>query len=108
MPQGLFVGVIDKSKTDEHQKAVSPINIIALEREIESYKLPEKELIINGFLHGFPLHYNGKREFRMSKNLKSALERPDIVSSKIEKEIKKGELGAPLKHLHFPISDLHQ
>ena len=51
--------------------------------------------IINGFKHGFPIHYSGPRRLIMSKNLKSARSYPNVIKQKIKKELEAGRLGGP-------------
>lgn len=65
--------------------AKTPVNIDALKQELEFYDSKEAEIILNGFVHGFPLNYVGPRVPSESKNLKSALARPEITQQKIDK-----------------------
>jgi hypothetical protein len=52
-----------------------------------------------GFKHGFRLNYEGPREPRLCKNLKSVTQYPDIAQQKIEKEIKAGRVAGPFNYL---------
>ena len=82
--------------------AISPINIDQLKTELSFYDHPDSVTLLNGFLNGFPLHYEGPRIHSESKNLKSALAQPDIVLQKIKKEVKCGRVAGPFHHLPIP------
>ena len=84
--------------------ASSPINIVSLRKELDGYDPQKASAILGGFTLGFPLHYSGLHLPSDSKNLKSALQQPDIVRQKIQTEIAAGRVAGPF--LHRPISTL--
>lgn len=94
--------ISEQSLADIFVPAKTPINIPNLERELQSYPSSDKTDIIQGFKFGFPLHYTGQRQFRMSKNLKSANKYPEVVRTKIEKELSEGRIGGPFSFLPMP------
>ena len=49
----------------------------------------------NGFTRGFPLHFQGIREFSQTKNLLSVIQNPTVVDAKIAKELAAGRLAGP-------------
>ena len=57
--------------------------------------------LINGFTHGFPLGYEGERVPMSAKNLKSAFDHPQIVKTKIEKEVELGRIVGPFSSPPF-------
>ena len=54
-----------------------------------------------GFKEGFRLQYQGDRLFREAPNLKSAIERPEILRQKIRKEVRAGRIAGPFQHVPF-------
>ena len=77
------------------------MNIDALKQELEFYDSNEAQIILNGFVNGFPLNYVGPRMPSESKNLNSALIRPEITKQKIDKEVAEGRVAGP-----FPLPPL--
>ena len=76
--------------------AKTPFNLAVLKKKLQNY--PNKKVaeeIATGFEFGFPLHYNGPRMPRESKNLKSASDHPEIVQQKLQSEIQQGRMAGP-------------
>ena len=59
-------------------------------------------MLLNGFMHGFSLQYEGERFARDSPCLKSALENPIIVKEKLRKEINLGRVVGPFTTRPLP------
>jgi hypothetical protein len=78
--------------------APSPINICQLRKELVGYNQNEARFLLNGFLYGFSLEYEGPRQASDSKNLRSAAEFPEFVQEKIDKEIKLNRVAGPFKY----------
>ncbi|VDI21629.1 Hypothetical predicted protein [Mytilus galloprovincialis] len=69
----------------------TPVKLVMLSKYLELYDPELREFLINGFTKGFKLGANGENiSFLTCKNHQSALDKPEIVTEKIEKEIKKG------------------
>ena len=75
--------------------APSPINVNNLKAYLKSYNQNEAKILLDGFIHGFSLHYQGPRAKRLSRNLKSAIDNPTLVQSKLNKEICEGRMAGP-------------
>lgn len=75
--------------------AYSPINIPALESWLNKYESPDANILLRGFKFGFSINYTGPRKARLSKNLKSIKDFPEIVQQKIQKEIDSGRVAGP-------------
>ena len=58
-----------------------------------------KKYLIDGFEFGFHLGFHGTQKTHLSKNLKSALENIEVVTEKINLEVKQGRLAGPFKDL---------
>lgn len=62
---------------------------------------------MHGFQFGFRIPYEGKREFRLSKNLLSARNKLDILKQKISKEIEAGRVAGPFDQIqNVPFTNL--
>lgn len=73
----------------------TPVNSQKLKQFLEGYDPHEVDFIISGFTKGFKLHYEGPRVGRESPNLKSALQNPELVRRKINKEVHEGRMAGP-------------
>ena len=62
---------------------------------LNGYDRQETQYLIHGFTYGFSLQYEGNRESQAAKNLKSAIEHPDVVSKKLQKELAAGHIAGP-------------
>ena len=58
--------------------------------------------LVHGFRYGFRIQFIGTRAPFESPNLKSALQNPDLVMSKLQKEIDAGRIVGPLTNSPFP------
>lgn len=93
---------IHKAVSQLSSLAKTPVIIDASKQELEFYDSNEAEFILNGFVNGFPLNYVGPRIPSESKNLKSALMRPEITQQKIDKEVAEGRVAGPFPFPPFP------
>lgn len=60
------------------------------------------ELLSNGFKYGFPLHYEGSQNSSCAKNLLSAIQNPEAVDAKLDKEIAAHRIAGPYSSPPFP------
>ena len=60
------------------------------------------ELLSNGFNYGFPLHYEGPQDSSCAKNLLSAIQNPEAVDAKLDKEIAAHRIAGPYSSPPFP------
>ena len=81
----------------------TPVNVTYLKHELQ-YHLNATFVshLIQGFQQGFPIGFEGPRAPCFSKNLKSAAEHPDVVSTNLVKEVKLGRTAGPFIQPPFP------
>lgn len=88
----------------EHDQLLpSPVDPEALSHLLQDYDPVKATFLINGFRHGFRVHFEGDLAVPSTacKNLKSAYEVPQVVDSKLEKEIQAGRIVGPFDTVPF-------
>ena len=76
-----------------HNIAHSPVSFPVLSYWLTCYPLkPDAQTLLKGFRVGFKILYIGLCEFRESKNHRLALQLPEIVMKKFEKELSLGRI----------------
>ena len=80
---------------------ISPVNVQQLEKWLQGYDEYLATFLFKGFTGGFSIPYQSKRQFRMSKNLKSANENVSILKEKIKHEINLGRIAGPFDECPF-------
>ncbi|XP_033738733.1 uncharacterized protein LOC117326194 isoform X1 [Pecten maximus] len=85
-----------------NNKLPTPIKVQVLLPFLEGYPRDAFQFLYKGFTNGFTLKYQGPRIFRLSKNLKSALDNPTALKQKINKEIQLGRIQGPFLAPPFP------
>ena len=80
----------------------TPIRVNKLSVYLANYPLTSKQYLINGFLNGFSLDYVGRRATATSINLLSALQNPNAVNEKLNKEINLGRIVGPFNTWPLP------
>ena len=90
------------SNSNIYDLAKTPIKISILKQYLTSYDRTEAEFLLNGFTYGFPIQYTGPRLPRDAKNLRSATLNPELIKSKIKKEIEAGRVGGPFHERPLP------
>jgi len=78
-----------------HSRPVTPVKVDRLEYLLQSYPASLKEYLVSGFSRGFSTNFVGERHSFESPDLKSALEQPQIVVSKLNKEREAGRIVGP-------------
>ena len=72
---------------------VTPVKVTVLQTLLNGYD--DAEYLIDGFTHGFKLGYMGPRHSSFAENLRSCQELPQVVATKIEKEVSQGRVKGP-------------
>ena len=101
--KGREKGGLDQLGRDIEAKAVTPINVDRLEKELVDY--PDRGFARNLCLQlrtGAKIGYNGPRNFRLSKNLPTALKNPEKITENLEKEVQLGRVAGPFSSPPFP------
>ena len=86
----------------------TPINVDRLAQELADH--PDQNFVtdlIKGLREGFFIGYTGPERDRISPNLKSANEHPDIVNAYLTQEIQSGRIGGPYDEPPFPHMQCH-
>ena len=97
-----FSPIVQCKKQMLRNKIVTPINFDRLSRHLEGYDINIKNILVNGFKFGFDIGYRGVPNSNINvSNLKSALERPIVVSEKIRKELEANRLVGPFPYPPF-------
>lgn len=83
------------TKTLITPKLPTPVNVDKLAFYLKGYNAAQKSILLAGFSEGFKLDFSGNIKNCTYKNLKSALELPDVVDSKLAKEMHLGRIVGP-------------
>ena len=83
-------------------KPVTPVKVDRLDFLLHGYPDSLKHFLVSSFSCGFRICFVGERHSLESLNLKSALEQPQIVISKIHKEREAGRIAGPFALPPFP------
>ena len=78
------------TKPNGGYKPITPVKVYRLQFFLADYPKNLSSYLINGFSFGFSIQFYGERRPSVSPNLKSALESPQIVSLKLQKELEAG------------------
>ena len=81
---------------------VTPVKVDRLEFLLQDYVSNLAIYLVHGFRYGFRIQFIGNRAPFEFPNLKSALQNPDLVLSKLQKEIDAGRIVGPLTNAPFP------
>ena len=84
------------------------INIDVLSKELSGH--PDSHFVANlihSLRYGTPVGYTGPRQPRVSRNLQSAAQHPDVVSSNLTKEIALGRVAGPFQSPPLPNLQCH-
>lgn len=74
---------------------ITPVNASMLCSYLLDYTPHLRQYLIEGFSGGFRLHFHGERNSRCSPNLASALEQPEVMTTKLTKEWSAGRIAGP-------------
>lgn len=78
----------------------TPVKIAPLSKLLHGYS--DADYLIDGFSHGFKIDFEGTEQPLDSHNSMSALHNPEVVSEKLDKEIKLGRISGPFPRPPFP------
>ena len=95
-------------KQDKHLKISTPINVFNLEIELKSH--PDKVFVkqlIDSLRFGARIGFTGNQQSRVSPNLISSSEHPEVVSTNIAKEINLGRMAGPFLEPPLPNLQCH-
>lgn len=81
--------------TDLSHKPITPVKVHRLQFFLADYPPHLSSFLINSFRFGFCIQFHDERNPFESPNLKSALENPQIVSLKLQKELEAGRIAGP-------------
>jgi len=90
------------SNLDTSSLAKTPVRRTALEKYAKLYDKNESDFLLNGFLYGFPIQYVGPRAPRDAENLRSTKLNPELIRSKINKEVDAGRVAGPFSQRPLP------
>ena len=79
----------------------TPVRSLKYRAYLQGYPQPVFDLLIKGFTEGFRIHFTGTPSSRISKNLLSAYEHPDVVQNKLNKELQEDRLTGPFRSPPF-------
>ena len=74
---------------------VTPVDPDKLHEMLEGYPAQDRAFLVDGFTHGFHIPFQGTLPPPCHKNLPSALQYPEVINAKLEKEISKGRIAGP-------------
>ena len=80
----------------------TPVNGDRLQFFLSGYVPSVVQLLSHGFNYGFPLHYEGPQDSSRATNLLSAIQNPEAVDAKIDKELAAHRLAGPFSSPPFP------
>lgn len=85
-----------------YQIGYTPLNITELIKALKLYPARAAKELVSGLSHGFSLQFEGPRMYRDSPNLLSAKQFPEVLHTKIIKEIQAGRVAGPFLSIPFP------
>ena len=79
----------------------SPINVQALEALLVGYDRDKRNFLTQGFQNGFHICYGGQPSTEICRNHPSALLNKNLISEKIQQEVRLGRIAGPFKNPPF-------
>ena len=92
----------------KHPKVSTPIDVAALQRELCTH--PDRNFVnslLNALRYGARIGYLGPQKARVSRNLISASQHPEVVSANLDKEISLGRVAGPFPSSPLPNFQCH-
>ena len=85
------------SPPHQHPSLPTPVKVERLSFLLEGYTPSTVEFLLFGFTQGFSVHFQGDRKSRTATNLMSALDNPQAVDAKLQKELESHRLAGPFQ-----------
>ena len=82
---------------------VTAVRVDRFEQLLAGYDQTLKQYLINGFRFGFRINFTGEITSFEAPNLKSALQNPDILFSKLSRELDAERIVGPFDTAPFPV-----
>ena len=92
----------------QRPKVSTPINVAELQRELCSH--PDRNFVnslLSALTYGARIGYLGPQRARVSRNLISASQHPEVVSANLDKEISLGRVAGPFPSSPLPNFQCH-
>lgn len=99
---------VDLQARNKTPPVSTPIDINVLERELSQH--PNRNFVtnlVNSLRYGTPVGYTGPEKSRVSRNLVSATQHPEVVSTNLAKEINLGRVAGPFEVPPLPNLQCH-
>ena len=88
---------------EQHYEPPTPIKVTRLSELLQHHPDSDKvQYMIQGLWRGFDLEYSGPFEPRTPDNLSTAVQDPQLIKDKLQKEVKLGCMVGPFKEPPFP------
>ena len=82
---------------------ITPVRVERFEKLLAGYDRTLQQYLFNGFRFGFRINLIGEITSFEAPNLKSALQNPEILFSKLSKELDLGRIEGPFDTAPFPV-----
>lgn len=86
---------VEHTRTANTFQICTPVKVNKLKNWLAGYTQTDVEFLVDGFTNGFRIPFSGTRQFRLSKNLQSARDHPNILANKIAVELEAGRVAGP-------------
>ena len=107
-PASVARSKVEQQRSQQKSLVSSPIVISRLELELTNH--PDRNFVFNllsTLKEGARIGYSGPRSDRVSPNLISAVQHPDVVSLNLQKEVALGRVAGPYHSLPLPKFQCH-
>ena len=91
-----------KSKAPPRNDIPTPVKASELCDLLQDFDSDEREFLVNGFMVGFKVPFEGTVAVTEARNLVSAHQYPSIVTKKLDKEVQEGRIAGPFAQKPFP------
>ena len=83
-------------------RPVTPVKVNRLQHYLSGYPFAKRQYLLNDFMYSFSIQCSLSQSCLQSSNLKSALENPAAVNTKLAKELAAGRIAGPFGVPPFP------